>query len=264
MKKISIITVVKNGLPFLRSAIRSIKKQSIYSDIEHIVVCSPSSDGTEKYLESVDDIKLIFDNNSKNKFEALNIGIQNASTDKVGLLHADDIFSSEFIVEKISKNLNSENDVIYGDISFCDKNNLNIINREWKSSEFNYKKLEYGWMPPHTSIFLKKNIMLQNLYQTSYPISGDYNFILELFTKKKIKFKYLNETLVIMRTGGDSTNIKNFFKKLSEDRMIVKKFFSYSFKTVIFKILRKINQLRLIKKKINSKYIIDLENNNYH
>ena len=49
LMKISIITVVKNGLPFLKSAIKSIKDQKNIKDVEHIVVYSPSNDGTEKY-----------------------------------------------------------------------------------------------------------------------------------------------------------------------------------------------------------------------
>ena len=50
--KISIITVVKNGLPYLNSAIKSVKKQKKLENLEHIIVCSPSNDGTEEYWTS--------------------------------------------------------------------------------------------------------------------------------------------------------------------------------------------------------------------
>ena len=47
--KISIIMVVKNGLPFIKSAINSYNSQK-YKNKELIIVCSPSFDGTEKFL----------------------------------------------------------------------------------------------------------------------------------------------------------------------------------------------------------------------
>ena len=38
---------------------------------------------------------------------------------------------------------------------FAKKKNLTYITREWTSSTFNEKKLSFGWMPPHTSLFIK-------------------------------------------------------------------------------------------------------------
>ena len=59
--KISIITVVKNGLPLLKSAIKSIKNQKKIENLEHIIVCAPSTDGTEEYLDTLSDVKIIID-----------------------------------------------------------------------------------------------------------------------------------------------------------------------------------------------------------
>ena len=85
------------------------------------------------------------------------------------------------------------------------------------------KDLKIGWMPPHTSIYARKNILLKNLYSIKFPISADYKFILDLFSKK-LKFYFLNKYLCIMRTGGDSTKISNFAKKIIEDIKISKNF----------------------------------------
>jgi len=96
-------------------------------------------------------------------------------------------------------------------------------------------------MPPHTSIYVKKKKLIQNLYSIKYPISGDYKFILDLFNKN-LKFYYLNKYLCIMRSGGDSTKIKNFLRKLIEDVKIAKKYFNHYFICILLKILRKIEQ----------------------
>ena len=50
--KISIITVVKNGMPFLKNAIKSFELQK-YKNKELIIVYSKSNDGTENYIKSL-------------------------------------------------------------------------------------------------------------------------------------------------------------------------------------------------------------------
>ena len=82
----------------------------------------------------------------------------------------------------------------------------------------------------------------KNLYSLKYPISGDYKFILDLFSKKNIKTEYLNKNLIKMRSGGDSTRINNIAKKFIEDIKIAKKYFKFYYICIIFKILRKIKQ----------------------
>ena len=51
MKKISIITVVKNGMPYLADAIKSFYMQN-YNNKELIIIYSKSNDDTEKYLNN--------------------------------------------------------------------------------------------------------------------------------------------------------------------------------------------------------------------
>ena len=260
--KISIITVVKNGLPLLKSAIKSIKNQKKIENIEHIIVCSPSTDGTEKYLDTLSNVKIIIDNDSTTRYGSINKGINIASGDIIGLLHADDIFYEEFTLYKILKEFNNEIDVVYGNILFCDKENISKITRKWISSVFKKEKLYFGWMPPHTSLFVRNNILKNNLYEENYSISGDYLFVLKLFDNQNIKIKFLNNYITIMRSGGDSTKLRNLIKKLNEDLEIAKKFFKFPYFVILMKIILKINQLKLFKKKISNSYIDTLKEYN--
>ena len=253
--KISIITVVKNGLPLLKSAIKSIKNQKKIENLEHIIVCAPSTDGTEEYLETLSDVKIIIDKVSSTKFGSINKGINIASGDIVGLLHADDIFYNEHTLYNVSKEFYDKNDVVYGNVLFCDKENISIITREWISSIFKKRKLYFGWMPPHTSLFVRNDILKSNLYEENYPISGDYLFLLKLLYNQNIKIKYLNNYITIMRNGGDSTKLRNFIKKLNEDLKIAKKFFKFPYFVVLMKIILKVNQLKLFKKNLSNDYI---------
>jgi glycosyltransferase len=240
--KISIITVVKNGMPFLKDAIKSVDNQT-YKNIEQIIVYSKSIDDTENYLTKLKNKKIIYDKNSVNKFGSLNLAVKYCSGDYVGILHADDFFYHQKTIENLVNFINKNNsDAIYGNIKFCKKYNVNKITRVWTAGQFKWSNLKLGWMPPHTSIFLKKKILEDNLYSEKYSISGDYDFILKIFLNTNYSINYFNEHLIVMRTGGDSTNIKLFYKKFSQDLMIAKKFFKNYIFCIIFKILRKINQ----------------------
>ena len=242
--KISIITVVKNGMPFLKDAIKSFDTQS-YQNKEHIIIFSRSNDGTEEYLKSIQNYKIIFkDENSSNKFGPINLGIKKSSGDLIGILHADDFFLNSNTLSDVA-NFQKENgpDVIYGNLKFCKPDNPEKITRVWKSSNFDKSKLKYGWMPPHTTIFAKKNILMNNLYSQNYLISDDYEFILRVFLNENYKIKFFDKDLILMRTGGASTNFRLFLKKFKEDLDITKKFFKNNFICVCLKILRKINQI---------------------
>jgi len=243
--KISIITVVKNGMPFIKDAINSINNQTL-KNIEHIIVYGNSKDDTECFLKSLPKKKIIKDYISKNKFGSINTGIKKAKGEIVGLLHSDDFYPNKNTLRSLY-NFYKKNhaDIIYGNIKFCKRNNKKKIIRYWKSENFENGKLKYGWMPPHTSIYVKNKIIKKNKYNDKYSISGDYKFILDLFSNQNLKKRYFNRVLCIMRSGGDSTKITSSFEKLKEDLEISKFFFKKNFICIFFKIVRKLSQFKL-------------------
>lgn len=254
--KISIITVVKNGMPYLIDSLKSFQLQN-YPNKEHIIIYSSSEDGTEEFLKSQKkNIKILKkDKKFNNKWDCLNLGIKFATGDIIGILHADDIFYNKNTLSYIARNFSDKYDFIYGNLLFCEQNNILKIKREWKSEKMDIDKLKFGWMAPHPTIFVRKKILLKNKYIRDYDISGDYYFMLSLF-HKNYKHKFLNHFLCIMRLGGGSTNIKNFFQKLDQDLKIAKCFFKNNYICVFFKIFKKIFQFQLLTKNI--------KNNNYY
>ena len=121
------------------------------------MVYSPSNDGTEKYLNSLsNNVNVVFDNISENKFGSINMGIKLATGDIIGLLHADDIFYDQFTLSDILREF-KDAEIVYGNILFVKKNISKII-RESHSSKFN-KKCSYmdGCHPIHSFIYKKRN-----------------------------------------------------------------------------------------------------------
>ena len=261
-EKISIITVVKNGMPYLKTSIKSFQMQN-YNNKELIIVYAPSQDQTEQYLNQIIDKNIIItkDEKSKTKFGSINIGIK-ISTGKIfGLLHSDDVFYDENILTKISNTFNENINCVYGNVAFSNKNDLKLIRRIWKSKKFNKNNLKFGWMPPHTSIFLKKDFFKkdEDVYNELYPISGDYYFVLKILNDSKINTNYLETLITIMRDGGDSTKINNILQKLREDLKISKQFYKNYVMCIFFKIIQKVFQFKIIKKRIDSEYLNKLE-----
>jgi len=247
--KLSIIMVVKNGLPFIKKAINSYDNQK-YSNKELVIVCSPSSDSTENFLLNLkkkykNKYTIFFDKKSKNKFGSLNKGISMSKGDYVGILHSDDIFFSSNILNHVSKVIQKTNsDFLYGDCVFIDKKNTKVV-REWISGNFDKCKLKYGWMPPHTTTFIKKKLLIKNRYNLNYRISGDYEFLLRILSKN-LNVQYINKMICKMRVGGDSTNLKNIFYKFNEDYKIANRYFHLPLLTIIIKIIQKINQFKIL------------------
>ena len=257
--KISIITVVKNGIPYISDCLKSFQLQD-YKNKEHIIIYSNSNDGTEEFLLSQKKgIKILKkDKKFNNKWDCLNLGAKHATGDIIGILHADDIFYNKNTLSYVAKNFDDEYEFIYGNILFCDQNNILKIKREWISEKIDINKLKYGWMAPHPSFFLRKKILQKNKYVNNYNISGDYHFMLRLF-HKKYKYKFINHFVCIMRLGGGSTKIKNLLEKINQDIKIAKIFFKNYYICIFLKIFRKISQIKLLKKEIkNNNYFINL------
>jgi glycosyltransferase len=256
--KISIITVVKNGMPYLIDCLKSFQLQN-YSNKEHIIIYSNSHDGTKEFLLSKkNDIKILReDKKINNKWDCLNLGAKLTTGDIIGILHADDIFYNKNTLSYIAKNFKNEYEFVYGNVLFCERENILKIKREWISEKLDTNKLKYGWMAPHPSFFFRKKTLLNNKYINDYDISGDYYFMLSIF-QKKYKYKFLNHFTCIMRLGGGSTKIKNILRKINQDIKIAKYFFKNYYICIFFKIFRKIFQIKLLGKEIKSnKYFIN-------
>jgi glycosyltransferase len=248
---VSIITAVKNNKEFIEDAIKSVLGQT-YPNIEYIVIDGSSTDGTfdiiKKYQSKISKCISEPDNGI---FDALNKGIKNSTGDIICFLHSDDILANDKVIEKIAHWFISTNaDVVYSDLVYVSKKNINKVIRYWKAGKFSAKSLKFGWMPPHPAMFVKRSLYDKyGLFDIGLKIASDYDIILRLLKNSPDTIFYTQEVFVKMRLGGKSNrSFKNIMLKSKEDyRALRNNGFSSPAFTLFFKNVRKLNQFLIVK-----------------
>lgn len=204
--KISIITICYNSAQTLEKTILSVAGQS-YKNIEYIVVDGHSNDGTVDIIKKYQDkITCWISESDKGLYDALNKGIGMATGDLIGILNSDDTFYSDTVIAKIA-HFHQQNDIegSIGDI-IQHKEDGKII-RLYSSKYWNPEKLKIGFMPPHPSIFLKRELFNKfGQYSTDFVIAADYELVIRFFLKNQINWKYSHITTTAMLFGGLSSS----------------------------------------------------------
>ena len=229
--KISIITITYNSAKTLDRALTSVQSQS-YKDIEHIIVDGASTDGSreliEAYAKKHKNVRWVSEKD-EGIYNALNKGIRMATGDIIGFLHSDDVlYSSDSIGQIATAFASQEVDVV----------------RRWKSNDFHRSSLKYGWMIPHPTMYVRKEVYEQvGEYDEWFRISADYDMILRIL-KAGYQTHYIPQVLVCMEVGGASNkNTKARLSKTQEDLIVLRKnHIGAGLLTVALKQIRKTKQ----------------------
>lgn len=218
--KISVITAVYNRVSTIGYTVESVQGQT-YADVEHIIQDGGSTDGTLKCIDNIANAgtRLLseFDNGI---YDAINRGIMRSNGDIIGLMHSDDYFAGNDILENIATAFkNSTIDGVYGDLQYVLGSDPNRIVRYWRSGDYHPGLLKQGWMPPHPTLYLRREVFDRHgLYDTSFRIAADYDAMLRYLTKGQIKLAYIPKVFVKMRLGGESNrSLERVLLKSRED-----------------------------------------------
>lgn len=242
--KISIITIVYNNREHIASCIESVLRQT-YPDVEHLVIDGGSTDGTQAVIENYkDQLGYYRSEPDKGLYNALNKGIKQATGDVIGILHSDDLFYEPDTLKKIVESFKiSKADLVYANGMYVDRDAISQVKRVYRSKSFKPNYLNWGWIPLHTTIYVKREIFDDyGLYDERYAIASDYDISLRWFKNPKLKTHFLNEWVVKMRLGGKSTTASLQKKKSAEDLQIIRSFRLPGYITLFSKIGRKIPQ----------------------
>jgi glycosyltransferase len=217
---ISVVTAVRNARLTIEACLDSVASQS-HADRQHIVVDGLSTDGTTEVIRKrragIDEF---ISEQDTGIYNALNKGIARATGDVIGFLHADDLYAHRDVLAKVATAFRDpEIAVIYGDLLYVSKADVDRPIRYWKAGEFMPRELARGWMPPHPTMYVRREIYAElGGFDESYRIAADYDSVLRIFAREGLRATYIPEVLVKMRVGGASNaSLRNVLRKSAED-----------------------------------------------
>lgn len=243
--KISIITATYNSAATVKDTLRCIQQQD-HPDIEHIIVDGRSTDNTLAIAAGFPHVAKIVSEKDKGIYDAMNKGIAAATGEVIGILNSDDIYMDASVLSTIAQVFaDPAVKTAYADLQYVQQEDTDKIIRTWKTGTFHQKNFYYGWMPPHPTFFVRKEVYDQaGLFNISLQSSADYEIMLRILLKLNIPAHYIPRVIVKMRTGGMSNaSLWNRLRANKEDRLAWKlNGLEPYFFTLLMKPLRKIPQ----------------------
>lgn len=218
--KISLITSTYNSAKTLQATFDSVRAQT-YTDLEYIVIDGASKDETPDIIRQNSDIITTYvSERDRGIYDALNKGVRLATGEVTGFIHSDDMLAGPGVIATIARAFDSgEADAVYGDLDYVDRTDPSRIIRKWRSQAFDPRLFYKGWMPAHPTFYLKtQHYRTFGLYDLDFRISADYELMLRMLLKHRLRAVYIPEVLVKMRTGGESNvSLKNRLQANRED-----------------------------------------------
>lgn len=207
--KVSIITVVYNGVNTIEQTIKSVLGQT-YKNIEYIIIDGASTDGTQQIIKKyVDYISYYVSERDDGLYYAMNRGIEKATGEIIGIINSDDWYSEDAVESVVDCFRQNAIDLVYGRIIKILENGEEKIRKNMP-----LKSMWYQMAIPHPSVFVKRDIYQDlGIFDTRYQFAADYELLLRFYTNK-IKFYYLDKVLAYFRLGGITTTER---KKIYDD-----------------------------------------------
>ena len=218
-----------NRKEYLKQALESVKNQS-YEEIEVVIIDGNSSDGTRKYLRSLEEqnIKLVFHDEPKGQSKARNRGIEEAEGDYILFLDDDDVLYNETIdrmVETIESTLDNCAGVFTAEKRFGNLDKIHEVSSGKIKDTFN---LDFG-----TSCSMFKTEILREIggFDENLNASEDLDLIINIFSEdyciygvnEPLYKRRIHEHQISKRYSENVTAYREILDKHSEELSIKEK-----------------------------------------
>ncbi len=213
--KISIVTICYNSENEIKDTLRSIAEQD-YTDYEIVIKDGSSTDNTmsmvNEFIKENSTVDVMVESAAdKGIYNAMNAAIDMATGEWIFFLNSGDRFVSKEVLSIISKSLNEEYDVVYGNVIMSD----GTEDSRWKGDiSLIEKKMPFG----HQACFMKTSIVRQYKFDEQFKIAADYNMVLRSY-KEGRKFCYVDTDIARFDMDGVSST---FFCATTRERYAVR------------------------------------------
>lgn len=197
---ITIITATYNSAQCLPKAINSIRGQS-YSNVEWIIVDGASQDGTVELLRNNEDIiDCWVSEPDSGIYEAWNKGVKMANGKFICFLGADDCWATNKSLEKLVNARHENEEIVSAKTAVVSGQGkmIRVFGEPWCK-----ENMERQQVVAHPGMLFDAKLFDQyGLFDTSYAIAGDYEWLLRLNDDTRAVFH--DEITVLMEEGGAS------------------------------------------------------------
>jgi len=206
--KVSIITVVYNGIKYMEQTILSVLGQS-YDNIEYIIIDGGSTDGTVEIIKQYEDkINYWVSEADDGIYDAMNKGLAKVTGEIVGIINADDWYEKDAVSIVVDTFDKKNTDVVHGSMRIVKESGESFV----KIAYDDIGNLKKGMLLNHPTVFVKKSLYEKyGIFDTSYRIVADWELMMRWFSKD-VDFAPTKETLANFRMGGvSSEHLKRSF-----------------------------------------------------
>jgi len=140
----------------------------------------------------------VIEGKDKGLYDALNLGLNEVSTDYFMLLHSGDIiFDSEAFSRAITHTQDGHDLILGGS---------EIGNRLHKSRYWKKWMLRFYIQPPHLPIIYKTQSCIKERYNIEISTVADFYYLRKLFQRQGVRYKHSGEVYIRMLPGGLTTS----------------------------------------------------------
>jgi glycosyltransferase len=201
--KLSVITVVRNGMPFVEATLDSVLGQH-YPALEYIVIDGGSTDGTVEVIKAHQaGISQWLSEPDDGISDAFNKGLALATGDYILFLNADDALAAPDVLAKMAEKIVEHQfpSMIYGDCDLLERDTGQLLCHTVVA--FSHKGLRRGQMPPHPALLTQRGYFDQyGGFDTGFKLAMDYEWLLRGGFKQRII--HIPMLMTKVRDGGVS------------------------------------------------------------
>jgi glycosyltransferase involved in cell wall biosynthesis len=204
---VSVVTVCFNAAATIGDALASVATQT-YPHVQHIVVDGGSRDATMVIVGQFPHVASAVSEPDRGIYDAMNKGLARADGEIVCFLNADDKYAHPDALARAARLMADDGlDAVFGDVEFFRAEGPERVIRRYSSHKFSPATIADGWMPAHPALFMRRAVFeAVGPFKTDYRIAGDFEFIARAFGPGELRYRYVPEVFVRMRTGGVSTS----------------------------------------------------------
>ena len=207
---VSVVTPTYNAATTIEACCESVARQD-YSPIEHIVVDGVSTDGTLAVLQrrglryqSRPDVGI---------FDAMSKGVFMATGEFVHILNADDHYTHPSVLSSVIGAMNTHGwDLCHARAAQVTSTGkvVRVIGRDLDKRQL-LKKMRVA----HPTVVVRRAVYERfGAFSVGFRVSADYEFVLRIWDRVRVGF--IDEVLVQMRIGGNSTRPENIVASYRE------------------------------------------------